>query len=125
MRRGPPDRGFTLVELTVVVLVLGILVSIALIAFTANRAAAERATCFTNERNVEGLYETWRTATNGSIDPPADRAELTGYLVPAYITKEPRCPAQGGSYSWSATGSVTCAVHGRYYRPGAPGRRTV
>jgi len=114
MGHGPPDKGFTLVELMVVVLILGILVSIAIIAFAANRAAAERATCFTNERNVEGLYENWRSATNESIAPPTDWDGLMGYLVPAYVATEPRCPAQGGSYSWSATQSVTCTVHGRY-----------
>ncbi|MDO8964913.1 MAG: prepilin-type N-terminal cleavage/methylation domain-containing protein [Coriobacteriia bacterium] len=108
--RGGTEAGFTLVELMVVVLILAILAAIAVIAFTANREAAQRTTCFADERIIEGAHQQFESR-NPDAPVPADYAALMTELVPASLAKAPICPA-GGAYSWTTTESVVCSIHG-------------
>ncbi|GAB4273436.1 MAG: hypothetical protein Kow0056_00440 [Coriobacteriia bacterium] len=102
------DEGFTLVELMVVVLIIGILLAIAIPVFNAAKARAERRACYSNQRNIEGAFQTYRASEEVSPTTMSD-------LVPNYIKEAPTCPTTGAGYTFDASGTVAdCATHGHY-----------
>ena len=80
-RLGRAEGGFTLVELLVVLLILGVLVAIAVPAFFSQRDKARDAEAKLQVRTVQTAIETYATDHNGSYSG-ADPATL-GQIEPA------------------------------------------
>jgi len=111
------DEGFTLVELMVVVLIIGILVAIAVPVFLNASANAQAKSCQANQRTINGAIQT--AVANGATIPAAagnvDAAMAAGgwgvWLVTTanVIKSVPHCPLGTGTtneYHVSASGSV-------------------
>ena len=110
------DEGFTLVELMVVVLIIGILVAIAIPVFNAARANAQTRACLANLRTVQGAVEAWR-ADNVANDPTgiATVAALKALLEPNFVKVLPaNCPqVAANAYTWTpATTTFACQTAG-------------
>ncbi|HKH13578.1 MAG TPA: type II secretion system protein [Solirubrobacterales bacterium] len=76
-QRMAQESGFTLVELLVVMLILGILAAIAIPAFLNQREKGQDAEAKADVRTAETAAETYATDNNGNYGAAMDQAALT------------------------------------------------
>lgn len=105
------NRGFTMLEIMIVVGVIGVLAAIAIPNFVSARVRTQSVHCSNNVRHFEAAKAQYALEcglrNGGSINPSA---ALNAYLVNLTVTSS--CPA-GGTYSdIAAIGTPTiCSFH--------------
>ena len=98
-------KGFTLVEIVVVVGIVAIASAIAMVNIIKPREQAQRTTCAANLRQLENAKQQWATEHSKQNTDQPTLAELT-----PYFRFPPICPL-GGSYSINPTGTpATCPI---------------
>jgi prepilin-type N-terminal cleavage/methylation domain-containing protein len=92
-------KGFTLVEIMIVVAIIGLLAAIAIPNFIKARQSSQTNACINNLRQIEGAKATWalETKQTGSATP----VETDLYGSTLYIRDTPLCPGSG-SYTINA-----------------------
>ena len=108
------EKGFTLVELMVVILIIAILVAIAIPVYNTARTSAKNKACKGNLRTLDGAVQTVHSDTDQW--PPGATGDLVSAsnLAPDYVREVPDCPFEGnsGCYEWADAGgsqmSATC-----------------
>ena len=106
-------KGFTLVEIMIVVAIIGILLAIAIPSFMRARETARAKACQENLQKIDSAKEQWALETNASNGTVLDNSFLTDANVvgpEGYIKKTPICPA-GGVYTVNPIGTdPTCDI---------------
>ncbi len=106
MNRITKNRAFTLVEIMIVVLIIGILMAIAVPQFVNARNQSQISTCVANLKQIESAKEQWAMETKQA----ATATPASTDLVSTFMKTMPSCPS-GGTYT-IGTLSVrpTCSV---------------
>ncbi len=88
-------KGFTLVEIMIVVLIIGILMAIAVPNFISARTRSQTNTCVSNLKQIESAKEQWAMVNKkGATDTPAD-TDLVGTASDGFLKVYPTCPTAG------------------------------
>jgi prepilin-type N-terminal cleavage/methylation domain-containing protein len=100
MKRFKKSKGFTLVEIMIVVLIIGILLAIAVPNFIKARESSRKQTCIANLKQIDSAKE--QCAMESKWD--TGHAVVWGDLAPTYMKAQPTCPS-GGTYTIDVVGT--------------------
>ena len=102
------SRAFTLVEVMIVVLIIGVLAGIAIPNFVKTRSTARQKTCINNMKQLESAKEQWAMDKKKASGDACAMTDLTG--SGNYINNTPTCPG-GGTYAVNAVAAQpTCTL---------------
>ncbi len=96
------NKGFTLIELMVVIMIIAIIVAIMLPSFMTARARAKYTTCISNVKNLGTALESYHAQR---MRYPTEEEFKTSYNngLDGFINHVPLCPSSGKEYVYTTT----------------------
>ena len=115
-------KGFTLVEIMIVVAIIGILIAIAIPGFLRARENSRGQACQENLTKIDGAKEQWALEFKHSNDTALDETfldDLNIFGANGYVKKKPKCPSSG-TYTVSNIGTDPSCYIGSSMGPFIP-----
>jgi prepilin-type N-terminal cleavage/methylation domain-containing protein len=110
-------RGFTLVEILIVILIIGILLAIAMPGFVRARENTQARSCQNNLKQILGAKERWAMDNSRGVTDTPTMDDLAG--AGRYIKVAPECQ-KSGTYTIGALNELpTCSIGGTAGNPTA------
>ncbi len=91
-------RGFTLVEIMIVVAIIGLLATIAVPSYQLAREKARMTACISNLKLIDGAIQSWSLDMHKDSGQPVTFADISPYLGSPAV-----CPSGGTSFDDSYT----------------------
>lgn len=92
------NKGFTLVEIMIVVAIIGMLATLAIPNFVKSRGQAQTVGCINNLRQIDSAAQVWALETKKDSGQTVAYADISPYLKNAVV-----CPAGGTTFADSYT----------------------
>jgi prepilin-type N-terminal cleavage/methylation domain-containing protein len=102
------QRGFTLVEIMIVVAIIGLLAAIAIPNFSRARSTATKNACINNLRQIDNAKQLWATENRKVDSDVPSEADIAPYLNKGM----PTCPGSGRYTLHAVSESPTCDAPG-------------
>jgi prepilin-type N-terminal cleavage/methylation domain-containing protein len=103
MKRNRKSGAFTLVEIMIVVLIIGILMAIAVPNFIRARETSRRNSCIANLKQMDSAKEQWAMDNKAASGAAVQMSDIAGVYMKGAATG-PACPS-GGAYTVNAVGT--------------------
>ena len=101
------QKGFTLVEIMIVVSIIGILISIAMPSWLKAREKSQAQSCMEAQEKMEGAIDTWALDTGATSTTVPDTSVLIGKAL--YLKRKPICPVGKTDIApVSISGDIVC-----------------